>query len=59
MGLPRVAIAASLIALALSGVSPGSDLTLRSTTRLVEINVIAEDAQGHPITNLKKDDFWL
>lgn len=32
---------------------------LRSTTRLVQISVIAQDGKGQPITNLKKEDFSL
>ena len=33
--------------------------TIRSTTRLVEVSVIALDKQGNPITGLTKEDFTL
>lgn len=35
------------------------DVTLRSVTRLVQITVIAQDDQGHPVADLKRDDFLL
>ena len=38
---------------------PDTDPTLRSTTRLVQITVIAQDAQGRPVAGLKRDDFLL
>ncbi len=34
------------------------DQTIRTTTRLVTVDVVASDANG-PVTNLKKDDFVL
>ncbi|MBS1803414.1 MAG: VWA domain-containing protein [Acidobacteria bacterium] len=33
------------------------DLTLRVSSRLVEVNVVALDKKGHPITDLKAQDF--
>ena len=36
-----------------------SQVTLRSVTRLVQITVIAQDGQGHPVTDLGRDDFLL
>ncbi len=51
--------AVNLLLLTLSGGLTGSDLTIRSTTRLVDFTVIAQDAQGRPIINLKKEDFKL
>jgi VWFA-related protein len=39
--------------------SSRTDLTLRSVTRHVQITVIAQDDQGHPVTDLKRDDFLL
>jgi VWFA-related protein len=33
--------------------------TVRTTTRLVQINVIVEDGHGDPVTGLRKDDFNL
>jgi VWFA-related protein len=32
---------------------------IRVTTRLIQINVIAQDRKGHPVTDLTKDDFTL
>src|SRR6202034_338075 len=34
-----------------------SSMTLRLNTRLVDVNVVALDKKGHPITNLKPGDF--
>lgn len=33
------------------------ETVIRSTTRLVEIHVVAEDSQGRPVTGLRKEDF--
>lgn len=39
---------------------PGSDQPiLRVTTRLIQLNVIAQDRHGNPVTDLSKDDFVL
>ena len=38
---------------------PRTDLILRSTTRLVQISVVAQDKDGHPVLDLKRDDFRL
>ncbi len=43
-----------------SGQAPGtqpSSMTLRLNARLVDVNVVALDKKGHPITNLKPTDF--
>lgn len=37
--------------------SQPADATLRVNTRLVDVNVVALDKKGHPITNLKPQDF--
>lgn len=34
-----------------------SDITLRVNARLVDVNVVALDKKGHPITDLKPEDF--
>jgi VWFA-related protein len=34
-------------------------LVLRSTTRLVQVNVVVQDKNGRPVANLKKEDFVL
>ena len=33
--------------------------TIRVTTRLIQLNVVAQDHHGNPITDLTKDDFVL
>lgn len=38
-------------------VAQATGMTLRVTTRLVDVNVVALDKKGHPITNLKPEDF--
>ena len=39
---------------------PGSDQpVIRVTTRLIELNVVAQDRHGNPVTDLKKEDFVL
>jgi VWFA-related protein len=35
------------------------EFTLRSTSRLVDVNVVAYDKAGHPVTDLKASDFAL
>ena len=39
-------------------VSP-SNMVLRSTTRLVVVDVVTVDSKGEPVTGLKADDFTL
>jgi VWFA-related protein len=34
-----------------------SGVVLRSTTRLVQVNVVVQDKRGRPVTNLEKEDF--
>lgn len=38
--------------------SPG-DLVIRSTTRLVQISIVAQDKKGDAVTDLTKDDFVI
>jgi len=55
-----LAIAALDLALAQGGapvVQPG--VTIRSTTTLVQVNVVARDAQGRPVDGLAKEDFEI
>jgi VWFA-related protein len=35
------------------------DTVIRTTTRLVQVLVVAEDSQGRPVTDLRKEDFQL
>src|SRR6516162_10134725 len=37
--------------------SPAQPPVFRSTTRLVQINVVVHDKHGQPVTDLKKEDF--
>src|ERR1700690_2855511 len=37
----------------------GQNAVLRTTTRLVQLNVIVQDKSGHPVHGLNKDDFIL
>jgi len=41
--------------------SPASDLppVIKTTTHLVVLNVVVTDKSGHPVTNLKKEDFTV
>src|ERR1700752_1149915 len=39
--------------------APGSEFTLRTTTRLVDVGLVAYDKKGHPVTDLKQSDFEL
>ncbi len=36
---------------------PATGFTLRATTRLVDVGVVAFDKKGHPVTDLKASDF--
>ncbi len=38
---------------------PSDAATLRVTSRLVQVNVIVQDKDGNPVTDLTKDDFTL
>ncbi len=59
----KPSVAAALVLLVLGGLaapqSSRTDVKLRSVTRLVQITVIAQDNQGHPIIDLTRDDFVL
>ena len=48
-----------LLALPLCAQAPQPPLILRSTTRLVQLNVIVQDRKGNPVTDLKKEDFEI
>jgi VWFA-related protein len=37
----------------------GSEFTLRTTTRLVDVGLVAYDKKGHPVTDLKQTDFEI
>jgi VWFA-related protein len=48
-----------LLAAALLYAQPQPDVILRSTTRLVQMSVVAQDKQGHPVLDLQREDFRL
>jgi VWFA-related protein len=54
----RLAASAGVLAV-LFGMPAGSQVTLRSVTRLVQITVVAQDGRGNPVTDLGRDDFLL
>ncbi len=39
--------------------TPGSEFTLRTTTRLVDVGLVAYDKKGHPVTDLNQSDFEI
>ena len=39
--------------------APAPSLVLKSTTRLVQVSVIADDSKGQPVADLKKEDFQI
>ena len=39
--------------------APPTPVVLKSTTRLVQVSVIAQDGKGQPVTDLKKEDFRI
>ena len=49
---------ACLCALGVAGVAQGPP-TLRVTTHLVQINLVAHDKKGQPVADLTRDDFVL
>jgi len=54
----RLAASAGVLAV-FFGMPAGSQVTLRSVTRLVQITVVAQDGRGNPVTGLGRDDFLL
>jgi VWFA-related protein len=51
--------AMGLLSLPLLAQSPKPPLILRSTTKLVQLNVVVQDKKGNPVTDLKKEDFEI
>jgi VWFA-related protein len=56
-GLPDISAHPSDLAAPQSSDAQSSGLTLRLNARLVDVNIVALDKKGHPITNLKPGDF--
>jgi VWFA-related protein len=40
-------------------IASGAGFTLRTTTRLVDVGVVASDKKGHPVTDLKPTEFEI
>jgi VWFA-related protein len=61
--LAGAALALSVVAVVMAGRSLAldnqGDLIIRSTTRLVQMSVVAQDKQGRPVVDLKREDFEL
>lgn len=56
----RLAIAALAAACVIAQQTPPAQpLILKSTTRLVQVSVIADDGKGRPVADLKKEDFQI
>jgi len=59
----RLVLAFSAAALAVAAqslaVDKQADLVIRSTTRLVQMSVVAQDKHGRPVVDLKKEDFQV
>jgi VWFA-related protein len=53
----RIACALGFLAIAVAQDRP--ETVIRTTTRLVQIRVVAEDSKGNPVTNLRKEEFQL
>jgi len=52
-----ILLAALAAAARIAPAQPG--VVIRSTTRLVQVHVLAEDSQGRPVTDLKREDFQI
>ena len=50
---------AACIAAAQEPVVPPPAVTLKATTRLVQVNVVVHDRKGTPVSDLKKEDFQI
>ncbi len=58
--LPRNAcFCLALLAAAFAGTEPASQETVRVTTRLVEVSVVAETKNGDPVSDLTQEDFTI
>jgi VWFA-related protein len=57
-GLLAIFVVFSLLAQTPPAVQTSTPV-LRSTTRLIQVNLIAQDKKGNPITDLTRDDFVL
>ena len=57
--MPKAPFFVFTLAVAFAGQSDSPDLILRSSTRLVQVSVVASDRKGHPVLDLTKEDFAL
>ena len=58
-GLPLTLIAAVASVTAFQNTDSAPHTTFRSTTRLVQVNVVAVNKNGEPVKDLQKEDFTL
>jgi VWFA-related protein len=56
---PDIAAAPQTPATSGTTATPPPEITIRSSTRLVQVSVIVRDKKGNPITGLKKEDFSI
>jgi VWFA-related protein len=56
-GLLRSSMLLTLLVLPMLSQVPGNTVMLHSSTRLVQLSVIANDKSGHPLTDLVRDGF--
>lgn len=60
MNLQNTALATGILGLiAAAGLAQDPELVLRSTTRLVQVEVVVRDSSGNPVPGLKKGDFEI
>jgi VWFA-related protein len=52
-------VQAPLVFMIISALLAQEPVVLKSTTRLVQVSVIAQDGKGQPVTDLKKEDFRI
>src|SRR5579884_3423649 len=48
-----------LLSAAVAAEQPNSSITVRTTTRLIQVSVVAENWLGHRIDDLRQDDFHI
>jgi VWFA-related protein len=57
--IARIVLAAIILTVGLKIAPAQSDVVIRSTTRLVQVQVWVQDDQGRPVTGLHKEDFQV
>jgi len=54
---PEIGVEAARDPSGAAGLEQPSGYTLKTTTRLVDVSLVADDRQGHPVNGLKAEDF--